>query len=163
MSDEEQKLVPAKVVEVRAIELVDVHLEWMVGQSIVAFSFYEPNLWSMLLSGGGWISTQDPWRLLATDRMIVGSSEHGHSYGLPEPVDAVATAMAETAGAAIVEARIGEAAPDLFVRFANGIVLEILTTSMAYECWTVRDAAGICVVIRGSRTAGTWTDSASPT
>lgn len=159
MTDEEQNLVPPEIVDAECFDLATIDLGWMEGQRVTAFSFSEPDQWHLSLSGGGSIFTQSAWRLLAADRMIVSSSDHGHSFGMSAPVDAEESARTETAGLAIAEVRIAEAAPDLLVQFANGWVLQILATSMGYECWIVRDAGCVCVVIHGNRTAGTWTDS----
>ncbi len=145
------------IIHTKRIDLSSVDLRWMLGRSVVAYSFSEPDFWVISLSGGGSISTQDVWRLMTPARMAVSSVDHGHQFGLPEPVDAAARAMLETSSSVIVEAHVDDRAPDLLVQFENGSVLQVLATSTGYECWQVSEPSGACTVVDGCRNASTWT------
>jgi hypothetical protein len=94
--------------------------------------------------------------------MATCSDDHGHRFGLPAPVDAAAAARAAMAGATIVDARVRDGAPDLVLRFENGVTLELLALSSGYECRQTRDPSGRCLVVSGSRHASTWTESTGP-
>lgn len=143
----------------KPIDLSSLDLHWLLGRSVAAYSFSEPDLWVLSLSGGGSISTESVWRLLTLDGMAVSSADHGHPLGLPAPVDAAALAMLVTSTSPIVAARVDPRAPDLIVQFENKSVLQVLATSTGYECWQVCDPSGACTVVDGHRNASTWTEA----
>jgi hypothetical protein len=75
------------------------------------------------------------WRLLEGDRLVVTSEDHGHQFGLPAPVDAVACVQACLADAQVAGVEYREGTNDLRLIFASGRTLEVLPTSRGYEMW----------------------------
>jgi hypothetical protein len=94
--------------------------------------------------------------------MLVCSNDHGHPFGLPAPFDALARARSALGAARVTEVKIRNAAPDLVIRFDNGVVLELLVLSSGYECWETSDASGRCVTTNGNRDASTWRQKPRP-
>jgi hypothetical protein len=130
---------------------------WMEGRSFLTIVFHEPALWLFGLSGGGNLSTATgTWRVVRDNSVLVSSEDHGHSFGLPAPVDSAAEATAATLNATIRSARLGSGAPDLEIILTNGVRLEVLALSRGYECWQVSDPSGRCVVVHGSGHASAW-------
>lgn len=145
------------VVRTQPARLEDEDFRWMVGRSITEIDFAEPDSWWLRFSGGGQLSTHHGvWRLLAEGPMVVSSEDHGHQFGLPEPVDVVGESLDALRGSRVNTVRVRDGAPDLELCLSNGLVLEVLALSMGYECWETRDPAGRCVVVSGSRTASVW-------
>jgi hypothetical protein len=147
------------ITPMKRIDLSSIDLRWILGSSVASYSYFEPDFWVLSLSGGGSISTQSVWRLLMSDGMAVSSADHGHPFGLPAPVDAAARALLVTSTSVIVEAHVDPRAPDLLAQFENGAVLQVLATSIGYECWQVCEPSGACTVVDGSRNASTWTEA----
>jgi hypothetical protein len=111
------------IIHTTRIDLSKVDFAWMLGRTVDAYSFYEPCLWTMTLSGGGSMSTEAIWRVSSVTDLIASSTDHGHQFGLLSPVDAAARAREATSSSAIVGVEVRAAAPDLVMRFANGAVL----------------------------------------
>jgi hypothetical protein len=99
------------------------------------------------------------WRLTDAETMIVSSKDHGHQFGLPAPLDASSIVMSWTKDALVKSVEIRKGAPDLLIRFDDGVLLEILASSWGYECWEARNPEGRCVVTHGNRSASWWTEA----
>ena len=145
-------------VHANPVPLASLDFGWIVGRSIANYSFHEPDLWSLSFSGGGRLQTQSPWRALAAGCVVASSADHGHKFGLPEPVDVATLASRATGESRVAEARIGNSAPDLELHLENGATLQVLALSTGYECWQVTDPAGIATVVHGDGHASSWTE-----
>jgi hypothetical protein len=66
---------------------------WLAGQHVEALSLTEPVSWSFKFSDGTWLGAETLWRVVSSERVEVTSDDHGHQFGLPEPVDAGARAI----------------------------------------------------------------------
>lgn len=133
------------------------HLAWMIGATVTAIDFYGTNCWTIDFSNGGYVQG-DPgtWRLSRASGIIASSEDHGHQFGLPAPVDSAAQAIAAIGKARVTEAFVRAGAPDLVVQFENQLVLDVLASSFAYECWKIANPSGWTVVVHGSGEAGGW-------
>ena len=152
------------VIETEGTDLGGESFEWMVGSSISDIVFLEPHSWRLLLSKGGKCSMDAGiWRLSTREGIVACAEDHGHPFGLPQPVDVRELALTALGQARVTSATVGEFAPDLVLRFEGGLVLELLTTSFAYECWEVADPSGRHVVVNGSRGAFTWREAPTQT
>jgi hypothetical protein len=151
------------MIEGKPCRLEEEDFGWMVGRSIAALDFAEPESWWFGFSGGGQVATHGgAWRLFSAERPVISSCGHGQRFGRSEPVDAIAAARNATRDALVVSARVRAGAPDLEVRLSNGLVLEVLALSAGHECWQARDPSGRCVVVHGSRDAATWQEAERP-
>ena len=61
---------------------------WMKGRCITSVEGDPHDNWTFRLSDGGIIGAHSPWRLISHGRVHVTSLDHGHQFGLPQPVDA---------------------------------------------------------------------------
>ena len=112
-------------------------LAWMLGRRIDAASFVEPTSWWFELRGGGALRADTLWRIVAAGRVEATSADHGHRFGLPEPVDSATRATRALSGSTVRRASITEDTGDVMLQFDNGARLEILTTSSGYESWSI--------------------------
>ena len=81
------------------------------------------------------ISTESSWRFINAGRIVVTSDDHGHQFGLPDPVDAAESVCSVLQESEISSARIDETTGDLFVVFSNAAYLQFLQMSSGYESW----------------------------
>ena len=58
----------------------------MLGRSIIEVSLSEPVPWQIDFSDTAGITVECLWRVISGDRSTRTSSDHGHQFGLPEPV-----------------------------------------------------------------------------
>jgi hypothetical protein len=85
--------------------------------------------WFVTFGGGATVATEALWRLLAEGRIVVTSEDHGHQFGLPEPVDAAAVLLARARDGRTTGATIALATGDLTIDFGDGMQLQFLQTS----------------------------------
>ena len=112
-------------------------LSWIAGQHVEAVSLTEPVSWWFKFSDGTSLRADTPWRIVSNERVEVTSGDHQHRFGLPEPVDAGARAMEVLGRRKAIRVSLVKATQDLVFEFDNGARLEILTTSMGYEGWSI--------------------------
>ena len=130
-------------------------LGWMLGRSVGEVSFAEPGSWWFRFAGGGHLCTHGgPWRLSTREGMFLCSDD------LPSAEAGVEGARGALERVHVVAAEVGAPAPDLVLRLENGLVLELLATSVGYECWETCDPTGRCLTTMGTRAASRWQQSA---
>jgi hypothetical protein len=112
-------------------------LNWMVGDRVRAISPVEPACWFFELASGGTLRVETLWRVVAGGRVEATSADHGHRFGLPEPVDSGARAKLALSDARVRRASIIHDTGDVVVDFDNDSRLEILTISGGYEGWSI--------------------------
>jgi hypothetical protein len=100
-----------------------------------------------------------PWRLLSRDAVILGGSDHGQKFGLPQPVDVVAETLRILSGKAVQGARIDEITADLCIDFADGVRLDLFNDSGGYEGWTFADEHGLKLIAQGGGQIAIWKPS----
>jgi hypothetical protein len=109
-------------------------LSWLVDKSLQE-SEKKDYSWFFIFSGSGSISTESPWRLLNAERIVVTSEDHGHPFGLKEPIDAAIRVRETIKEKKVVAYLIRERTSDLIVKFEDDICLEFLQLSCGYEAW----------------------------
>jgi hypothetical protein len=75
------------------------------------------------------------WRLIGAEGIKVSSEDDGHRFGLPEPVNAVSRFNELVRGATIQDLTIDQRTGDLSLRLGDTLELQVLVTSIGYECW----------------------------
>ena len=92
------------------------------------------------------LTTEVLWRLIDDGRIVVTSEDHGHQFGLPEPVDATARLLSSLRGRSVTAASIVPSSGDLAIDFGERTQLQFLQTSCGYESWrlSVRGSETIC-------------------
>jgi hypothetical protein len=81
------------------------------------------------------IATEGHWRLLTFDRIHVTSEDHGHPFGLPEPVDAAERVRSTVNGLTITNVELDSRSGDLAIQFGDASTAEFMQTSCGYESW----------------------------
>ena len=77
------------------------------------------------------------WRLLNPEAVVVTDEDHGHPFGLKEPVDAASLVRDSLGDAKVTAVAFRSPANDLLLSFSNGWTLEVLVGSLGYENWHV--------------------------
>jgi hypothetical protein len=92
------------------------------------------------------VATESTWRLINEGRVVVTSEDHGHQFGLPEPVDA-SSVQSGTVGVTVEAAAISASTGDLNVEFSGRAQLQLLQTSSGHESWrlSVQGTETICM------------------
>lgn len=120
----------------------------LVGRRLISIDRYDFS-WPFGFSGDFSITAESSWRIVIDGSVRLGDVDHGQRFGLPAPVDAVASAEKLLMGR-LVEAEIpGMVRADLTLRFEDGAMLQLLAQSSGYEAWQL-NGPGLCVVGRGS-------------
>ena len=107
---------------------------WLVGRRIISVEKTDCS-WFFVLDDGSSIGTESLWRLVADNKIVVTSEDHGHPFGLPAPVDAVERAMKTVGQNPISRFELRDATSDLVLHFANDASIEFLNLSCGYESW----------------------------
>ena len=81
------------------------------------------------------IENESAWRFIADGHILVSSEDHGHQFGLPSPVDAVAETLSRTARRVVHTAFIDDVTGDLHLDFEGDMQLQFLQMSSGYESW----------------------------
>jgi hypothetical protein len=116
-------------------EAVASHASRLVGQRLQAIERFEFDEWIIRFSGGSTVQTGSAWRLIDRERVEVTSEDHGHPFGLPEPVDATVRVMASTRGREVTAVSIGARTGDLLIDFGKDVQVQLLQMSCGYEAW----------------------------
>jgi hypothetical protein len=113
----------------------DIDLTWMVGRTVCFVSFHEPTLWSFNFGQKVCVGVECLWRIVTQGRVALTSQDHGHQFGLPAPIDAVAryTELFSKRRVSAVELR--DDTVDLLIEFTDDLRLEVMPDSAGYESW----------------------------
>jgi hypothetical protein len=94
------------------------------------------------------LSTQSQWRLLSPNAILLTSEDDGQQYGLPKPVDAVASIRELLENRVVAKAEVEQASADFTIYFDNATVLQIVNLSSGYEAWTLNSEGNFIMVGR---------------
>jgi hypothetical protein len=125
-------------------------LSWLIGQGLRSVELQDYT-WCFSFSNGGSICTESLWRLVSSERIVVTSADHGHVFGLPEPVDASKLVLAATYEQTVVSLSIVPTVSDLLILFSGNAQLQFLNTSCGYEGWRTSYQSGEVICIGGGR------------
>jgi hypothetical protein len=125
---------------------VDDYSRPLVGAELVSIERRDHS-WFFRFGSGITIATEDLWRLMSGGRIVVTSEDHGHQFGLPQPVDATSRVLSFVRGRKVTAAAIAPPAGDLTVHFGEGTLLQLVQTSSGYESWrlSVPGSETICL------------------
>jgi hypothetical protein len=94
------------------------------------------------------LSTQSQWRLLSPNAILLTSEDDGQQYGLPKPVNAVASIRELLENRVVAKAEVEQASADFTIYFDNATVLQIVNLSSGYEAWTLNSEGNFIMVRR---------------
>ena len=95
------------------------------------------------------IMTEDAWRLLSADGIVITSQDHGHQFGLPAPVDAAKSVLAGVSMKVVVTASITRPTADLTLDFGGHSHLQFFQLSSGYESWRLYSHGSQTICIGG--------------
>jgi hypothetical protein len=134
----------AKLSKANALEVIDCFdamtdftswLSWLVGDRITTAEFStDAAAWELSFESRATLRFQCLWRLLDDGVLCLTSEDHGHQFGLPRPVDCVATLRA-LAAYPISSIHLREGTADLILGFGTQFTLEVVAVSGGYESW----------------------------
>ena len=107
-----------------------------------------PDYWVFKFGNGVVLSTQSQWRLLSPIAILLTSEDDGQKYGLPKPVDAVASIRKLLENRVVAKAQVEHASADFTTYFDNGTVLQIVNLSSGYEAWKLESEGDFLMVGR---------------
>jgi hypothetical protein len=148
-------MIMGQIIHPTPVSYRDVDLSWMVGRVITGVVLHEPIPWVFALGPGAAISVECLWRVVERGHVVLCADDHGHKFGLPAPVDAVARVRELLVGP-IKTARLREATADLTLEFEGDRQLEIIPVSMGYESWQMSTPSGRSYVAVGGGRIDTW-------
>jgi hypothetical protein len=113
-------------------------LSWLRGDTVSKVAYDPPaDTWTVLFTSGARLSVPCLWRLLRDGRLSWTSEDHGQSFGLLRPFDALA-AIGELEGNTVNAASVREGTGDLTLVFSGAKSLEVVQTSGGYEGWSAQ-------------------------
>ena len=141
----------SRVIHTERCSYPEVNLSWMVGRTVQAVSFNEPTVWVFSLGGVEHITVQCLWRILRDGCIAMCSGDHGHPFGLPEPVNAQRDATEWLSSSPVSAVKLIEGTADIVLDAGSVFRLEIISESIGYESWTIRGPEGMCYSAHGGR------------
>ncbi|MFN2624284.1 MAG: hypothetical protein ABR611_15730, partial [Chthoniobacterales bacterium] len=138
-----------RIIHTVRIEHADVRLDWMLGRAIIEVSLMKPSPWRFRFSDSEGITVECLWRIISRGQLTRTSSDHGHQFGLPAPVDAAAEATEAIVGRTVSDVYLRPETGDLQLRFEGDLALEIIPDFTGYEAWQVYGLGGVCYTVHG--------------
>ena len=114
--------------------------------------------WVFAFSGGVLLVVSCLWRLIEEGRIRLTSSDDGHQFGLPAPVDAERLLNEMLAGSRVLAVNLQDGTLDLQLKFDNGRSVEIIPDSSGYEAWTLQRLEQQYIAVGGG-TLSVWDTS----
>lgn len=127
---------------------------FLVGQRLGEIDRSALPYWRACFDGGTCLVAATLWRFIENGRVRVTSEDHGHRFGLPEPVDAYARLEESVGNRAVSSAAIDARTGDLKIGFGPEMSLEVLSTSCGYENWTLHNVDGSQLIALGGGRVG---------
>ena len=109
--------------------------------------------WFFTFEGDSSINIDAAWRLISADEIIVTSEDHGHPFGLPEPVDAGKRVMDAVKNKRVSDYLCSKPTSDLTILFEGGIQIQFLNMSCGYESWTAWNCGTQTICLGGGELA----------
>lgn len=112
-------------------------------------------VWAFDFSKAG-LNIECPWRIVVDEAVVLGASDHGHQFGLPAPVDAIAKTLKILGGKSVEGIEIDPVTADLCIKFSGQTRLDAFNCSSGYEGWNYGDVTGMSVVATGGGKLAIW-------
>jgi len=91
--------------------------------------------WHFVFADRMIVGTGGFWRLLKDGKILLVSSDHGHQFGLPKPIDLMVEIKKRFAPARLKEIVINKNTGDLTLKLTNHFKIEIYISSTGYETY----------------------------
>jgi hypothetical protein len=127
-------------------------LAWLVGHSCQSLTRREFD-WVLVFDRNAHLVIACLWRLIEAGRIRVTSSDDGHQFGLPAPMDAAAEVYGRIALATVEAVGLREGTLDLELRFNSGHIVQIIPDSSGYEAWNLSNGSSQFIAVGGGKLA----------
>jgi hypothetical protein len=99
--------------------------------------FYDndSDTWYFYFANNIFASSTGFWRLLKANRINLVSFDHGHQFGLPQPVDLSERLTKQLTGKKLTEIRVDKDTADLTLVISEYIKIQIFIASTGYESY----------------------------
>jgi hypothetical protein len=91
--------------------------------------------WYFKFSDGISVSASGFWRLLEKKKIVLVSSDHGHQFGLPKPLDLSKEIKNRLTNKKLLKIQVKEDSADLALIFSDQFEIEIFISSSGYESY----------------------------
>ena len=125
-------------------------LKWLMERRLLSVE-RQPYHWIFNFDGNASLVLHGLWRHIADGQIRRTSEDDGHQFGLPEPVDAAAELNQSLSGLDVRSIALRDGTLDISISFANGHVLESVSTSSGYEAWEAFDGIRQFIGVGGGR------------
>lgn len=121
-------------------------LSELVGQSLTLVR-NEGTSWAFIFSGADAIFTEEPWRVVTPQGILISSLDDRERFGLPAPIDAGEAVIEALQGEDVTGATYDPCTGDLEIEISGDRKLQFLQLSSGYESWRLhlRDTEFICL------------------
>lgn len=91
--------------------------------------------WHFYFADKIYVTSSGFWRLLESNKIIIVSLDHGHQFGLPQPVDLVIKITKHLTGKKLTKIRVDKDTADLTLTISDDIKVQIFIASSGYETY----------------------------
>lgn len=116
----------------------------------------EGRSWDFALGDDVHLSVVSPWRIVGPTGIQLGDCDHEQQFGLPNLVDAEATATQLLRGRRILRATLVAGTADLGIEFDGGVRLDVFNQSSGYEGWQLSAGDGLELIALGGGDVAEW-------
>lgn len=95
--------------------------------------YEETESWCFFFSDKTNVSIAGFWRIFKSNKIIFVSTDNGHQFGLPEPLDLVSEITKELSSKVLIEIKADKDTADLTLTLTDEIRIESYTSSTGYE------------------------------
>ncbi len=95
----------------------------------------DTDCWTINFKNSIILGTSTLWRLLKDEKIILVSTDNGHQFGLPKPVDTVNEMANFLQGQKLSKIKIKKNTADLILSLTNGFEIEVFISSGGYESY----------------------------
>ena len=110
---------------------------------------YAEESWSFDFGGKAGLTVQCPWRIVNKGGIVVSGKDHGHKFGLKEPVDVSRLALDMLSKRRVEMVVITHTTADLVVYFTDKVELQLFNDSAGFEGWGIGTKSGLNVIGMG--------------
>jgi hypothetical protein len=91
--------------------------------------------WRFVFANKIWVSVSGFWRLLEKNQIVLVSLDHGHQFGLSNPVDLSELIARRLSCKKLIKIEVKEDTADLVLTLTDEYTLEIFIASTGYETY----------------------------
>jgi hypothetical protein len=130
-------------------------LQTLNGAALESLQHPADGIWQFAFADAD-LTLECPWRLINGETIVLGGSDHGHKFGLPEVVDVPAEVLRVLSRRTVEGVRVDEHTADLSIAFKGGARIEAFNASGGYEGWSFGSRSGLGIVAQGGGQIAMW-------